>query len=187
MEIQRWRDAQERFTKSMSVLKVSQLSVQDLEKLSETIRNELNERYKLIRSESVKQLTLNKITAKDICVFYASLDADSDEVPNFSFYVKHDGRMYDIYYDSGKYDENHHKSFHLWWPVIDEDDVLINGASEFIPSGFCETCENCYEYDGTVKQAIACLKKHGIVDVRKGNPHDLGKSGNGEGDGIKLL
>jgi hypothetical protein len=142
--------------------KYSKLSDAELNNVANQIYTEQCRRRKKAEAKKAKTHSVNGITAKDICVFYSDYDSNSIL---FQFYIKHDGKMYDIYYDgcSGR------GVFHPWWPVVDGE----NGVYEFIPNGFSEAMENCYEYNGTTKEAIAQLKKHGIKDVRAGNVHDL--------------
>lgn len=135
----------------------------------------LNARKKTAAAKKAKSLCINGITAKDIAVEYGSYDGseivDMNDV-NFSFFVVHEGKKYNIYYDSGTYDKDHNFTMHPWWPIVGEDgddDYERNGAFQFIPSGFCEACENSYEFRGTFEEAIAQLKEYGITDVIKGD------------------
>ena len=144
----------------------------------ELIMEVLNGRKKKKNLKAAKELCINGIMAKDIAVEYGSYDGseitDMNYV-NFSFFVKHDGKKYNIYYDSGTYDHttgSQFFKFHPWWPLIGEegdDEYERNGAFQFIPSGFCEACENSYEFRGTFEEAIERLKEHGITDVIKGD------------------
>jgi hypothetical protein len=61
----------------------------------------------------------------------------------------------------------------VWWPKSeDENDEYNCGAfNDFIPPGFSEDCENNYSYRGTVEEAIAQLKKHGITDIELADWH----------------
>lgn len=144
----------------------------------ELIMEVLNARKKKAKVKKAKELCINGITANDIAVEYGSYDGgeitDMNDV-NFSFFVKHDGKKYNIYYDAGTYDhtgKGQHFTLHPWWPIVGEDgddDYERNGAFQFIPSGFCEACENSYEFRGTFEEAIAQLKEYGITDVSKGD------------------
>lgn len=143
----------------------------ELEKISAV----LTVRKRKAKAEKAKKLCINGITAKDIAVEYGSYDGseitDINEV-NFSFFVKHDGVKYNIYYEAGTYDDKHNFTIYPWWPIVGEegdDQYERNGAFEFIPPGFAEACENSYEFRGTFDEAVARLKEYGITDVTKGD------------------
>lgn len=136
-----------------------------LNKEYKAIVSEWDHRNKIKQEETANSLCINGITCKDISVRYT----DDEDGEYFSFYIKHDEKLYDIYYDHSIYDKNFKSKFHSWWPINTEavDDWDQNGVFAFIPPGFAEAMENCYEYDGNIDQAIDQLKKYGITDVKK--------------------
>ncbi len=146
-----------------------EMSDTDLKKEYNLISEEVLRRDTLRDIDFAKSLVINGITCKDIAVIYGYELGDGED-PTFSFYVKHDGKVYDIYYEHGTYDENHNFHFHPWWPIKGnegDEDWDRNGAFDFIPPGFVEACENMYEYHGTKEEAIAQLRKHGITDIKE--------------------
>lgn len=109
-----------------------------------------------------KALVLNGVSIKDFIVEYQDQytePGDKHYNPFFSFYIKHGKKKYDVYYDWFDYKKDKPLS---WWPVEEDND---NAIYRFIPNGFSEAVENGYEYDGTVDEAIACLKKHGFASI----------------------
>ena|ERR1041385_15644 len=145
-------------------------STEELHREQELIFQVLRKRGKEAERQKHLGLNYNGITVKDIAVTYGNEGGDGEW---FSFFVKHDGKLYDIYYDHGGYapkptKENNY-GFHSWWPVRPdaEDDWDANGAFDFIPPGFGEACENCYEFHGSLEEALEVLKSHGITDIEK--------------------
>lgn len=170
--------------------KYSKMTDDQLKKLANEVQEELSKRHNKIEFERARTLNINGITAKDIQVVYHDIHGDGNL--NYSFYVKHDGRSYDFYYDHSKWDKSHKRTFHPWWPVkthdeygntyTENDDWEMNGAREFIPPGFAESMENSYEYDGTVEEVIKYLKNYGITDVQEYKERtDDGRWSEGEG------
>ncbi len=102
------------------------------------------------------------IKLSDLYVVYGDFNGYSpgDEYysVNFMFYIKKDGKEYCTYYD---FDPSLD-----WWPKCGPDNEE-NNFSIFIPRGFAEAMENSYEFDGTVEEALALLRKCGITDLRK--------------------
>jgi len=95
---------------------------------------------------------------------------DENDKPEyqFSFCIKHDGKLYDIYYECGPSEGT--KGLYPWWPIVGEegeDQFDRNGAFEFIPPGFSEACENSYRYRGSVEEAVKQLKKYGFVNIQR--------------------
>src|SRR4051812_8177024 len=128
--------------------KYSKLSDKELKKLAKEINAELSNRQQKSEIVRAKKLNINGITAKDICVLYGVMEygyfGHHDSMVRYQFYVKHGGRIYDFYYDHSKWDENHNRSFHPWWPIRTDDEVgsvnsnllddcEMNGATEFVP------------------------------------------------------
>lgn len=112
---------------------------QEMELMQERLR-ELEDEY--FSKESLER-NIDGLTVKDIAVRYERDEGNwEDNVINYSFYVKKDGKLLDFYYE---------------W---NGDEVF-----EFIPDGFSEACENSYEFDGTFKEAVDKLKKYGITDI----------------------
>jgi hypothetical protein len=112
---------------------------------------ELNRRKAKSEAVKAKTLNINGITVKDFVVSYCDEYAspeDKEYNPFFSFYIKHKGKEYCIYYDYNEEDSKQKK----WWPIVQESgyggDIDANGAFNFIPKGFAEAMENAYEYVG---------------------------------------
>lgn len=151
----------------------------DLEKACNQIEQILNHREEVKKAKQISELNINGITVKDFVVIYAPLHEDDIE-PIFSFYLVHDGKLHDLTEDAGVWDKKHNFKFHSWWPTVndeDESDQLYNAAFKFIPSGFLERCENCYEYGKGVKEAIEVLKKHGFETIIESTLEDQGSYG----------
>lgn len=160
----------------------SGLTDEQLQNEFNAIYEERERRRKIKELNEANTLSINGITCKDIAVRYHGYDGSTWPVDDadirFSFFVKHDGKLYNIYYDHSVYDftDGRKQTFHPWWPILpledgetEYDDWEHNGAYQFIPSGFSEACENSYEYRGTFKQALETLQKHGITDIEKGD------------------
>ena len=160
----------------------------DLEKAYNQIEQILNYRAVEKQAKDTSELNVNGITAKDFAVIYAPLH-EQDGNPVFSFYIVHDGKLYDLTEDAGVWDEKHNFKFHSWWPIVNDEDEtdgygftsqnidgkkLYNAAFKFIPSGFLEECENCYDYGKGVKKAIEVLKKHGFETIIEATYEDQG-------------
>lgn len=131
---------------------------QDLKRLKQ-----LEDSYK-----DISNLNINNITAKDFQItlyiekdYNADSDSNNNLIYRFSFNIKHGKTLYDIYYDfnvdSGK---------PTWWPkttVAAGPPLWENSAFQFIPSRFCEACENSYEYEGSLQEAINTLITCGFL------------------------
>jgi len=149
-------------------------SIKSLKKEQERIFSALKKKQEKLDLFNAKKLKINNITTKDIAVRYGVTD---DDLTQFSFFVKHKGKLHCIYYDNGYHEVSEDKprfKYYDWWPIKlekDEDgEVEENGAYEFIPNGFAECCENSYEYcNGNFKSAIKKLKDSGITDIEKGD------------------
>lgn len=104
----------------------------------------------------IKNLKIKGFTAKDIKVTYAKHYGTSWR---YSFYIMKDGKDYDFYYgksDGGAGD---------WWPEPEEEGYL-SPITQFIPDGFGEAMENCYDYHGSHKEALELLKDCGFTVER---------------------
>lgn len=154
--------------------KYESLSTKDLKKEHELIYEIIQKRENENELKKQKKLNINDITAKDIAVRYTR-EMNEDDV-RYSFYIKHERKLYDIYYEHSTYSlsADREQKFHPWWPIrplengeTEYDDWDHNGARDFIPIGFQETCENMYEYDGSISEVIKHLKNHGITDVKE--------------------
>jgi len=154
-------------------------STEELKKHSDLIWKVLSQREKKEGQKKQKELNINGITPKDILVIISNNFPEEGKI-RFSFYVVYDGKEYDVYYDgqdrrAGKTEENSKENnwgYYPWWPVRQSDDEYsdeysVNGALDFIPDGFSEGCENCYEFHGTKNQSIKYLNKCGIINIRE--------------------
>lgn len=143
---------------------------------TEKIKKELEKLYAVLRKrqeiqevQEANQRCINHITTKDFVVYwgnYGEFDRKDQPEYSFSFCIKHDGKIYDIYYECSPDNE----SLYPWWPIVGEDgedNWDRNGAHDFIPPGFNEACENSYKYRGTFEQAIAQLKRYGFTDIQQ--------------------
>jgi len=159
-------------------------SDEELGKAERQIIDLLWHRRKIREMDKIRTLNINGITVKDFVVFYAPVEAGSR--PYFSFFIARDGKLYDIYYDTcDRYLNLSSSPWYPWWPTVDGDgepcspvgkaeNEVYNGAYSFIPSGFLEACENCYEYGIETDKAIETLKKHGFEVVIKATLEDQG-------------
>ena len=133
---------------------------------SEQLYAELSRRTEAEYLSKIKSLNINGITVKDFVVKYADWNYYPDDIefrPHFSFYLKHKGKEYCIYYD--------YSPSLKWWPIkkdeLSNDDYGYagNGAFDFIPSGFAEAVENGYEFHGTIEEGIERLREYGFPTI----------------------
>ena len=139
----------------------------EIENVADTLWAELSRRKKNFRTIEHRALNINGITVKDFVVEYFDHYAspgDKDYNPYFSFYLKRGKKKYCIYNDF------HDETAPKWWPTKNiagyGGTTMVNAASDFVPDGFSEAMENAYEYQGTVEEAIACLKDHGFENIK---------------------
>jgi len=152
-------------------------STEELEKELNAIQKVLTARYKDVELDKHKRLNINGITCKNISVNIWSTNGDS---LYYSFYIIHDEKQYDIYYDGvidyDKRTKENNWGYHPWWPIdLEEeyDEYSANGAFQFIPNGFSEAMENAYNFNGTETQAIKRLKSVGITNITHDSNEDL--------------
>ena len=132
---------------------------------------ELSSRRAAKHVREAKTKCINNITIRDFVILWGSYGMrDENDKPEyqFSFCIKHDGKLYDIYYECGPSEGT--KGLYPWWPIVGEegeDQFDRNGAFEFIPPGFSEACENSYRYRGSVEEAVKQLKKYGFVNIQR--------------------
>ena len=89
--------------------------------------------------------------------------------PHYSFYLRVDGKLFDIYYQNcvtGEYDDRQGVEPSRW-PESD-DDGWNYVSLDFVPTEFSEASENMYEYHGKLP-VEKYLKKLGI-EFRIWNP-----------------
>lgn len=159
----------------------------DLEKAHSQIEEIIEYRNSEKIAKEISELNVNGITAKDFVVIFGPLEEGDDSL--FSFYIVHDGKLHDLTEDAGTWGAKHVFKFHPWWPTVNEEDEsegygfmsqddgekrLYNAAFKFIPPGFSERCENCYEYGNSVKKGIEVLKKHGFSVIIEASADDQG-------------
>ena len=145
-------------------------TLKDLKKEANIIYAAITKKEKVVDEKRAKKLCINGITPADIAVEYTPKPNNRDGL-YYSFYIKHDGKLFDIYYESGGYDGHHNFVRHPWWPHSGDnadDQWDSNRAFEFIPPGFGEACENLYSYQKPLHEAIKQLKKYGITDIKEG-------------------
>ncbi len=145
------------------------MSDEDIEKLATNLYGELEKRNAAKEKKKQLALKINGITVRDFSVVYADYYCSPHEPeykPTFSFYLKRGKKEYCIYNDFCE--TNPHK----WWPAEKQTQYgnrgWANRATEFIPQGFAEACENSYEFSGTTEEAIARLKEYGFTDIKDG-------------------
>lgn len=110
-------------------------------------RREVDENIIEIRNKKLA----GKYGVENIRVYYGKFyDEDRD---NYSFVFVDGKKEYDFYYNMPPE------------VVLKDDEDWYQVMGEFIPDGFCEASENMYEYKGTTEEAIAQLKKYGIVNI----------------------
>lgn len=107
--------------------------------------------------KKIQNLNIKGFKAKDIKVIYYKMY--DEEGYNFSFYIMKDGKDWDFYY--GQSDQGAGS----WWPNS-KDSMYLSPIHQFIPPGFCEACENAYEYHGKNEDAIELLKTCGFTVER---------------------
>jgi len=159
----------------------------DLEKAHNQIEQVLQYRNSEKIAKEISELNINGITVKDFVVILGPLNEDED--PLFSFYIVYGGKIYDLIEDDGKWNAKDVFEFHHWWPTVNEENEsaglgftsqnddgkrLYNAAFKFIPPGFSECCENCYEYGSDFKKGIEVLKKHGFTTIIEASLEDQG-------------
>ena len=145
-----------------------------LKQATEQIDAVIYDRYQIRKMERVKSLNVHGITVKDFVVIYAPWREETRE-PSFSFYIVRDNKIYDLREDSGSWSPEDIYEYHPWWPILTDDDgTTYNGAYQFIPSGFIETCENCYEYSKDTQAALEVLKAHGFETLIEAKFEDQG-------------
>ena len=150
----------------------------------EELMKELNRRNVDKETLAHKTLNIDGFTTKDVvCMQGGAYDDPDDEYgPHCHFYLKVDGKLFDIYYmnrvsDPQKLSKGESADEEpSRWPELDDG----NAALEFVPPGFAEACENCYECRrlGDVKKYLA---KYGITDYRVWNPKLVSIDKNGQG------
>lgn len=149
----------------MKIPNLKKYTYEDLEALDKAVTAEFAARNTTRAFLEKKNLNINGITNKDFQVTYADWNTPPDHPefkPTFSFALKRGKKKYCIYYDFNR--EKPQK----WWPTkkSDWDDGEVeSAATDFIPDGFSECCENSYEYSGTTEEAIECLRRHGFDDI----------------------
>jgi hypothetical protein len=122
----------------------------------------------------------NGFTPKDVvCIQGCEQDYQEEQRgykdpygPNYSFYLRVDGKLFDIYYKNcvtGDYDAREDVEPSKWpWHGDGPEDVYNGAADEFVPDDFVEAAENMYEYHGK-KPVEKYLKECGI-EFRVWNP-----------------
>lgn len=133
---------------------------------SEELINELEKRnaYKLQRDSinRIRDLNINGITSKNFIIKYGDLVGIGKT--QYSFYLIHNNKEYDIYYDSR--DEN--GKLLDWWPVMVDDNEKSDIVFDFVPTEFSEDCENLYSFcNKNVKQVLEFLRKCGFKQFKK--------------------
>jgi hypothetical protein len=143
----------------------------ELEKELDLIDAEYRRRKAVINEARHRNLNIKGFTCKDVAVRYGDIhgSGEPDDI-NFQFYLKKDGKLWDFYYGKSDWAAGD------WWPESEEE-YSMGPHFEFIPSGFSEAMENCYEFRGTVKDAIKRLKDNGITDVKPTEEDPGGGSG----------
>lgn len=161
-------------------------SDEELKEAMDQIYDVMATRRQVQIKEKKKTLNINGITVKDFVVMYAPIEEGED--PMFQFFIARDGKLHDIYYDNGTHDfeKDPYFSWHSWWPTVNDNDEpcdptktdmdkVHNAAFGFIPSGFAEAMENCYEYGkGKTDEAIEVLKEHGFETIIECKVEDQG-------------
>lgn len=116
----------------------------------------------------IAALSINGVTSADFVVECGDPNGvnpgESGYDPRYSFSIRHGRKDYDAYYGM------RHGNPQKWWPANEHGDTALssydnNRALEFVPLCFAEACENSYEYEGTVEEAMNILKRCGFTRV----------------------
>lgn len=104
--------------------------------------------------DRVKNCVINGKSSKDLTCQYGDMMGYGDNEIHYMFYLRHKNKFYDTYY--GPIEKK-------WWPKENNE----NAVECFIPSGFGSSTENCYDFRGTLDEALKVLRNAGITDIRK--------------------
>jgi hypothetical protein len=151
----------------------------------EELYAELNRRNADKDLLSTKAVNIGGFTVKDVvCVQGSRIDYDEAILghedkygPYYSFYLRVDGKLYDIYYQccmTGPFDARLGVNPPRWPEAADEGDI---DALALVPNKFAEASENTYEYHG--KEPVEKYLKKAGIEFRIWNP-DLDNSETGE-------
>ena len=147
-------------------------SDEELKKAIDQMSAVLNVRQAAHDQSESKLKKINGIGVDDFVAVVAPMEYGEDEF-FFSFYILRKNKLYSIYYESGTQNNQQDFQFHPWWPHDydpTEDDFgpdryEHNRAFDFIPPGFSEACENCYEFGKGKEAGIQRLKEYGFTKV----------------------
>lgn len=152
-------------SRKKSIKQLSELEKSLTEKLA-AVKAELKKRGVDEFITQIKNLSIGEITTKDFVVHYYLTDnpdpKSEEDYYNYSFYLLRNGKEYCIYY--GVFDDHDDiVNIDSWWPYDGEN----NAADHFVPSKFCEECENSYSFEGTLEEAIKYLKACGFTKIKE--------------------
>ena len=120
-------------------------SREDLEHEANLINEVLKDIKSRDKMERYRTRKCGGVLVSDVAVRWFREESDwEQEIFNYAFYVKKEGKLLDVYYE---------------W----QDKKVL----DHIPDEFFEASENSYEFDGSLEKAVEVLKSHGFTDIKE--------------------
>lgn len=149
----------------------SKLSAFSDDEICQEYDRRLDSIRKLQNLKKIKKAKFVDFTYKDVVIFYPRKENFEKDVHGYNdayfffMFKQKSGELIDFYSAVSEYDQN--------------DDDGYEKVSEFVPSGFGEAAESCYDfngeapedYEGFLKTVIEYLRSCGYDDIRE-NPYD---------------